>query len=113
MANKKMKTLARDAEFEYSGSVVKGLTLVVGDGYTHKVSSEVLSALTKHFFGMEVDLGTSRTDPPEGSIGEWLIGSSSINLASYIGPVLVEEGFADTGMNGKVIKIIAKFDICS
>ncbi len=106
-----MKTLATGTEFEYSGSVVKGLSLVVGDGYTNKVSREVLSALTKHFFGREVDLGTSRTDPPEGSIGEWLISQTSINLASYIGPVLVEEGFADTGMNGKIIKIIAKFEL--
>lgn len=111
MAFKKIKTLATGTEFEYSGSVIKGLTLVVGDGYTYKVSNEILSDLSKQFFGREVSLGTSRTDPPEGSIGEWLINKMSTNLASYIAPVLVDEGFADVGMNGKIIKIIIKFDV--
>ena len=42
-----------------------------------------------------MDCGTSRTDPQLGSLGEWLKEKvSKTATASYVGAILVNEGYA-------------------
>jgi len=50
------------------------------------------------FSGNEVSIGTSRTDPPQGSLGAWLMKTYGLyGMTSYIGPILIEEKFAIRG----------------
>lgn len=46
------------------------------------------------FQGQTVNIGTSRTDPPVGSVGAWLFENvTKTNVMSFMGAVLVDEGF--------------------
>jgi len=46
------------------------------------------------FFGMHAC--TSRTDPPRGSLGEWLMSNiTKTAIASYVGAILTHEGYAE------------------
>jgi len=48
------------------------------------------------FSGREVKIGTHRTAPPDGSIGDWIKGRFKLGgIMSYLGVVLVEEGYAE------------------
>jgi hypothetical protein len=50
-----------------------------------------------------VDIGTSRTDPPRGSVGEWLqLNVSKRAIASYVGPILIAEGYAEKAGRPKI-----------
>lgn len=93
-----MKTLltwAGKSEFRYSGSVKDGTTIVFGQGYSVKVSSSQYAAMLNLFSGRTVNIGTSRTDIPRGSVGEWLQSNvSKTAIASYVGPILIAEGYA-------------------
>lgn len=52
--------------------------------------------LLNHFKGRVVPIGTSRTMPPKHSVGEWLIKNKSKQaIASYIGAILVSEGYVE------------------
>jgi hypothetical protein len=45
---------------------------------------------------MTVDAGTSRTDPPAKSVGEWFLANvTKTAIASYVCPILIHEGFAE------------------
>ena len=49
-------------------------------------------------------MGTSRTEPPEDSIGAWLLMNvTPVAIASYVGPILVLEGYA---------RRVGKHDVC-
>jgi hypothetical protein len=48
------------------------------------------------FSGNVVDIGTSRDIAPKGSLGEWLQENvTKTAIASYVGPILIKEGFAE------------------
>ncbi|RII32966.1 hypothetical protein D2A34_19205 [Clostridium chromiireducens] len=50
----------------------------------------------KFFSGITTNIGTSRTDPPDKSVGEWLINNvSKVATASYVGAILIYEGYAE------------------
>lgn len=60
------------------------------------VPSATLEQLVRHFAGQRVAIGTSRTSPPKGSLGEYLQQNlSKTALASYIAPLLLHLGLAD------------------
>jgi hypothetical protein len=45
-----------------------------------------------------VKIGTSRDAQPDGSVGDWLKANvSKTALTSYVGPILIEEGYAAVG----------------
>jgi hypothetical protein len=59
--------------------------------------------LLGHFGGCTVDIGTSRDNPTEGSVGEWLqTHVCKTAIASYVGAILVEEGYARRVCGSKI-----------
>jgi hypothetical protein len=94
---KKLKTLARGSSFNYEGSLERGLTLHYGatNQFHLHVSKENCSQLIDQFKGKRVVIGTSRDNPPQGSMGEWLKNNvSKTAISSYMAPILIEEGYA-------------------
>jgi hypothetical protein len=108
---KTLLTWGRGGEtFEYEGSVLGGTTIHYGDGYqwSATISGADYARLLGRFAGKEVAVGTSKTQPPPGSVGEWV--KANINrsgLMSYIGAILVEEGYAIKPMPGRIRFIAA------
>jgi len=92
---KKLKTWAGRSQFQYSGSVKTGTEIIYGEEYTQKISAEQYKLILTAFSGKTVDIGTSRDNPPNGSLGKWLQNNiTKVAIASYVGPVLIEEGYA-------------------
>ena len=90
-----LKTRARDAPFSYEKTADGDVHIEYGRGRKVPVSAQDFQRLIGHFRGKQVPLGTSRTNPPPGSIGEWLQENvTGTAIASYIGPILVHEGYA-------------------
>jgi hypothetical protein len=93
---KTLPTWGQGSRFSYAGSVRTGTTISYGSGYLIFVTPEHYSSLLDHFQGMTVDAGTSRTDPPAHSVGEWLQANvTRTAIASYVCPILIEEGCAE------------------
>ena len=91
-----LKTWARRSEFSYTGSVKDGTRITYGSGFSATISAAQYAKLLDHFRGRTVDIGTSRTNPPRGSVGEWLQSNvTKTATASYVGPILVAEGYAE------------------
>ena len=81
--------------FSYRGSVGEGTRIFYGTSQKIFVSSAIYEMMLNHFKGRIVDCGTSRTNPQLGSLGEWLKENlSKTALASYVGAILVKEGYA-------------------
>jgi len=92
-----LDTWAEKSKFQYSGSVTAGTTINYGSkyGYTLTVTGEQYKRLRKTFLRKIVDIGTSRNKAPLGSIGNWLQNNvTKTAIASYVGPILIEEGYA-------------------
>ena len=92
-----LRTFVKGKKFTYSGSVAAGTTICYGtSGSKIHVLREDYGALLDEFRGGMVKLGTSWTSPPCGSVGAWLRENvSSTGTASYVGPILLEEGYAE------------------
>ena len=98
------KTWGGRSSFEYSGSVETGTEIIFGQGWKARVSAQDYLALRHHFMGRIVPAGTSRTDPPPGSLGAWLQANVTRSaIAVYVAQILVQEGYA---------KRVGKHDIC-
>jgi hypothetical protein len=92
---KKLKTWAGRGDFSYEGSVAVGTKILYGKGWTISISAEDYRKLLAQYHGRTVNMGTSWTDPRTGSVGEWLQANvSKTATASYVGAILVHEGFA-------------------
>ena len=101
-----LPTWARRKEFRYRGSVKEGVTIKYGIGFnlTQHITARQFRNLLDYFRGRTVNIGTSRTNPPPGSVGEWLqINVTKIAMASYVGPILINENYA-TKVEGPMIK---------
>jgi len=104
-----LRTWAGRSSFVYEGSVVNGTTIRYGKNYRWEVtiSPDHYKALLRHFKNRTVDIGTSRTDPPKSSLGEWLQGNATrVAVASYVGPILVHEGYAKRVLEPSKIHIL-------
>ena len=89
-------TWGGSSTFKYSGSVEAGVKITYGKGWTVRVTAEQFSELRTHFLRRKVPVGTSRTNPSSGSLGEWLqTNVTRTAIASYVAPILVEEGYAE------------------
>ena len=88
-------TWAGQSEFDYNGCVVTGTEILFGSGNSQTITVEQWQRLRAHFIGRVVEIGTSRDNPPAGSMGEWFY--SNIHnqaLMSYVGVILIREGYA-------------------
>lgn len=101
-----LPTWADRSSFEYIGSVAKGTRITYGRGFTVTVTPSQYRDLLDHFGGSVVKIGTSRTDPPPGSVGEWLQANvTRAAIASYVGAILVHEGYAEKA-GGPLIRFV-------
>ena len=90
------KTWAGRSEFKYTGSVETGTEITYGKGFKVRVSAQQYNRLRKNFINDVVSVGTTRTDPPKGSLGSWLQENvTRTAIASYVAPILIIEGYAD------------------
>jgi len=90
-----LKTWAGRSEFSYEGSVAQGTTIIYGKRNRLNITASQYNALLNHFQSRTVDIGTSRDNPPRGSVGEWLQANvTKTATASYVGAVLIHEGYA-------------------
>lgn len=93
---KKLYTWGGRSHFEFEGSVVEGTKIYFAQSAPVMVSAYDYYRLLSEFQGQTVNIGTSRTDPPAGSVGEWLLSHVvKSNLMSYVGSILVDEGYAE------------------
>jgi len=91
-----LRTWSGRKTFSYTGSVKDDTVIRYGDDNEATVTSEQYGRLLQHFAGKTVVLGTSHTAPPPGSVGEWLQKNvTKTGIASYVGPILIEEGYAE------------------
>jgi hypothetical protein len=103
-----LRTWSGTREFRYYGSVSKGTQIEYGRDFASR--TEVLGLqyrdLLTRFSKKTVAIGTSHTDPPKGSLGEWLKSSlTQTGIASYVGPILRKELLARrTGRRGELIE---------
>lgn len=99
-----LKTWAERSNFSYAGSVKQGTQITYGRGYSLSLSTTQYAELLDHFLGDTVDIGTSRTNPPRGSVGEWLQSNvTKTAIASYVGPILIAEGYAKKVGGSKIM----------
>lgn len=88
-------TWGRRSSFSYAGSVATGTRITFGRGFVINVTAAQYRRLLSHFNGRRVPCGTSRTEPPRGSLGRWLMENvTKTAIASYVGRILVHEGYA-------------------
>ena len=105
-AMKTLPTWAGRSQFKYSGSVSQGTKITFGSGFSVTIKADQYSDLLSHFKGKTVDIGTIFTNPPRGSLGEWLQQNvTKTAIASYIGPILIYEKYA-VKIGGSQIKFI-------
>ena len=88
----KLNTWADRSDFKYEGSISKGTTIYFGTEKSAEVSATKYQQLLNHFRGLSVNIGTSRTNAPIGSVGTWLQENvTKTAIASYVGAILIEE----------------------
>lgn len=91
-----LATWSGKSRFSYTGSVKNGTRIIYGNNNEIFIRAEDYTKLLEYFKGLSVEIGTSRDNPPRGSMGEWLLQNvTKTAVASYVGPILIEEGFAD------------------
>lgn len=87
-----LKTRAKAAEFSYERTADGRIRIEYGNHREISISAKDYDRLVKAFSGQQVSLGASRTNPPQGSVGEWLQQNvTKTAIASYIGAILVHE----------------------
>ncbi len=104
--SKILLTWGREGEtFSYEGSVATDTTIHYGKDFKYKatISKFDYQQLFRVFSGKQIAIGTSKTDPPPGSVGEWM--KANINktgLMSYVGAILLNEGYATKPKRGRI-----------
>jgi hypothetical protein len=95
-----LPTWRKRSKFQYSGSAKAGTRIHCGKefGVSFVIDADHYAAMLAKFSGQEVSIGTSRTTPPAGSLGEWLKETYKHDaVTSYVGPILISEGYAEHG----------------
>jgi hypothetical protein len=106
-----LPTSAGRSKFQYEGSVRDGTTIYSGRSFQYpiQVTAAQYARMLDKFTGQEVSKGTSRTDPPNGSLGRWLYEEMGFyGMTSYIVPILVAEGFAEPGATSDRVRFKSK-----
>jgi hypothetical protein len=81
--------------FDYNGCIETGTEILFGENSTRTITTHQWQALRQQFLGRVVEIGTSRDNPPPGSMGEWFYPNIYDQaLMSYVGVILVRECYA-------------------
>lgn len=102
---KELSTWGGRSKFKYSGSVAAGTSISYGKGWSVYITGSQYQILLNHFHGEEVEIGASRDAVPPDSVGEWLQKYvTRTAIASYVGPILLIEGYAERGSTPSSIR---------
>jgi hypothetical protein len=108
---KVLPTWANRSKFRYSGCVSSGTDIEYGIEFRRKasVSADEYRRLLEHFVKKgEVPIGTGFANRPTNSVGQWLVdhrGTKPV-IASYVGPILIAEGYAKRGNQSDLIHFV-------
>lgn len=114
-----MKTLVKKKPFKYKKISNGDKEIFFGKNESTKVklSKEQYMELIEAFKGRTVLIEASRTNPPKDSLGEWLMNNiTKLAIASYIVPILIEEGHVIPVIpldSGKIKFTVVKIGECS
>ncbi|WP_061809008.1 hypothetical protein [Rossellomorea vietnamensis] len=91
-----LKTIVQKKPFKYKTLANGDKEIYLGKFNTLvKLRNEQYMNLLHTFKGQTVTIGASRTNPPGGSLGEWLMKHiTKTAIASYIVPILLMDGYA-------------------
>ena len=94
---RQMDTWAGGSTFQFRQDDAQGYFIRFGGSpQVVHVSREFIQRIQREFGGRMVSVGTSRTDPPSGSLGEWLqVNLTRTATASYVGALLVNLKIAE------------------
>jgi hypothetical protein len=81
--------------FDYNGCIETGTEIFFGTNEHQTITAQQWQLLRRQFIGHVVEIGTSRDNPPTGSMGEWFYQNIHHQaLMSYVGVILVREYYA-------------------
>jgi hypothetical protein len=90
-----LRTRSKGITFGYETTADGSIHIEFGRGNRATLKATDYTRVIDHFQGQTVALGTSRDNPPPGSVGKWLQENvTRTAIASYLGPILVHEGQA-------------------
>ncbi|MEJ2610605.1 MAG: hypothetical protein P8179_11080 [Candidatus Thiodiazotropha sp.] len=88
-------TWGGNSTFDYNGCIITGTEIIFGNNNQHTITAEEWNMLRHQFIGRVVEIGTSRDNPPSGSMGEWFLQNIHKQaLMSYVGVILIREYYA-------------------
>ena len=97
---KTLKTWDRRSRFRYKGSVKEGTLILYGNGFSKEISAPIYERMLTYFKKRTVYCGTSQDNPQTDTLGMWLEENvSKAAIASYVGAILVSEGYAKKRCN--------------
>jgi hypothetical protein len=92
-----LNTWAGRSTFTYDGSVELGTIIKYGQGFKYKITitEAQYNDLINHFRGQTAQAGTSLTNPPRFSVGQWLQANITKSaISSYVCAILIAERYA-------------------
>ena len=99
----------KNKKFMYVKTNSDSYILLYGKDFSNyiEITKLEIERIKTQFQGKSIKLSASRT-PDEGSFGHWLIDNitGGTVIASYLGPLLINEGFATKDISGKNINFI-------
>lgn len=97
--------LKRRSSFYCKGTVAEGVKIQFNRGGSSFTAAD-WKALIQHFASRpSVVAGTSRDNPPSGSLGAYLVEKKGVNLASFLLPIMLEEGLVNVMSVGRSLKV--------
>ncbi len=97
----KIETWDSRSSFSYTGCVSTGTCITYGNNNnTVTITQQQYVDLITNFLGQVVKIGTSFTNPQQGSMGEWFKANiTQTAVASYVASILIREGYVIREMN--------------
>ena len=112
MSGKILRTWRQGEEtFSYESSVEEGTKIHYGEFYRYaaNISKADYARLLSKFPAGEYAVGTSKDDPPAGSVGRWMKDNvTKTGLMSYVGAILLEECYTSKPKAGRIKFLVAR-----
>lgn len=100
---KKILTWAKKSEFTYDGNVAIGTRIYFGSKGSVEITKQKYEKLLNQYSNRTIEIGTSRDNAPNQSLGNWLQNNvSKTAIASYVGSILLSEGYAEKIENSMI-----------
>ena len=106
-----LRTWGEQSRFEYNGNVRIGTIIWYGQSGKSTIAVDQWQSLLNEFAGRTVEIGTSKDNPPPGSMGDWFYRNiTQTALLPYVGAILLHENLATR--EGSTITVINRPNDC-